>query len=151
MACMHIAPDNPVIELRHSRHALHTNQLRTAMNAKTFARIVLVSAAALAAASGAEAKGSMSVGLTIVSSCAVSGASLYQTVSSKTPSGKAANGTMTAVCANDTSYSVSLSPVVKLEGAAGSSDELQAGLHADSSRARPDAGDAGYVVVTLTY
>ena len=138
---MHIAPDNPVIE---SPNALHVNQPRIAMNTKTFARILLVSAAALIAGAGAEAKGSMSVGLTIVSSCSVNSASVYRAASSDVRS----NATTTGVCANDTSsYTVSMSPVAKVESAAVSSTD-QAGGKTDAGRAQ---GDAGYVVVTLTY
>ena len=138
IVCMQIAPDNPVIELRNQRNVLQATPQNT-MNANTIARIVIVFAAGLVAAAGAEAKGaSMGVGLTIVPSCAVSSASAYRAAS--TDLNAVAGSTVTAAgCSFEATYTVSVSSATKV-----ASNQTQA----DSSIARGDAGD---VVVTLTY
>jgi hypothetical protein len=135
---MQIAPDNPVIELRNQRNVLQATP-QTAMNTNTIARLVIVFAAGLIAAAGAEAKGaSMGVGLTIVPSCAVSSASAYRAAS--TDLNAVAGSTVTAAgCSFEATYTVSVSPAGKVAN-------TQA--QADSTVARGDTGD---VVVTLTY
>ena len=80
----------------------------------------------------------MGVGLTIVPSCAVSGASAYRAAS--TDLNAVAGSTVTAAgCSFEATYTVSVSSATKV-----ASNQTQA----DSSIARGDAGD---VVVTLTY
>ena len=110
------------------------------MNTSTIARLVLVCAAGLVAATGVQAKGSsMGVGLTIVASCAVSSENVYRAAASNVATATNSKATMTAACANETSsYTVSMSAGAKVDSAAVSSD---------ASR----AADAGYVTVTLTY
>ena len=98
------------------------------MNTNSFARLVIVCALGLAAVHGAEAKGSLSVGATIVSSCVVSSANVYRAVAQNAPMGS--NVATMAGCTSDMAYSVSL------------------GRQATSSREQADSGD---VVVTLTY
>ena len=101
------------------------------MNTQALARIALICIAGLAAATGAEAKGSLSVGLTIVSSCKVSSDSAYRAASSVA----GANTALVAGCSNDTNYTVSLSPAPKAEAA----------TRYEVARTGAD------VVVTLTY
>ena len=101
------------------------------MNSNVLSRLLVVCAVSLAAMGAAEAKGSLSVGLTIVSSCAASSASVYSAVSS-------GNATaMKAGCSNDAAYTVSMS----------SQSQAQMGTQGTSGREQAN----GDVVVTLTY
>ncbi len=101
------------------------------MNTSILSRLLVVCAVSLAAMGAAEAKGSLSVGLTIVSSCAASSASVYSAVTS----GNAA--AMKSGCTNDAAYTVSMS------------SQLEAQMAPQGTSGREQAN--GDVVVTLTY
>ena len=101
------------------------------MDANQPARLLAALVLALAAAGGAQAKGSLGVGLTIVSSCVAHSAEVYGAMPANAAVGHA-DVAMKAGCSSDTAYVVSYAAAKP----AATSDR---------------ASDGGDVVVTLTY